>query len=131
LNGDIATRFPAAAADINSQLEDLIYEGFLSHLGRGRLEHYPRYLAAIEERIHGLQLHPRRDEQRMARVMPWWRRYLDRLQQEDCVYDSALDEYRWLLEEYRVSLFAQKLGTAVKTSAKRLEASWQRVLAAC
>jgi ATP-dependent helicase HrpA len=43
------------------------------------------------------------------------------------VYDSALDEYRWLVEEFRVSLFAQKLGTAGKTSAKRLAAAWKKV----
>jgi len=130
LHGETAAQYPAAAADMRSQLEDLVYEGFLAQLEEGRLEHYPRYLSAMEARLKALPLNPRRDQERMSLVEPWWFRYLEKLQEEGCVYDSALDEYRWLLEEYRVSLFAQNLGTAVKTSPKRLAAAWQKVLAA-
>ena len=60
-------------------------------------------------------------------MQPWWDRYLQRLH-GDGGYDQTLDEYRWLVEEYRVSLFAQRLGTAVKVSEKRLAAAWQNVL---
>lgn len=127
LQSDLAVQFPAAIADMRSQLDDLIYEGFLGQLEKDRLEHYPRYLTAMEVRLQALPLDPRRDAQRMTAVTPWWSRYLERLAEEGCVYDSALDEYRWLLEEYRVSLFAQKLGTAVKTSPKRLAAAWKSV----
>jgi len=130
LQGNMAAQYPAAIADVGSQLEDLVYEGFLSQLGEGRLEHYPRYLAAIEERLLALPLDPQRDLDRMSSLMPWWSRYLEKLAEEGCVYDSALDEYRWLVEEFRVSLFAQKLGTAEKTSAKRLAAAWKKVPAA-
>jgi len=130
LQGGLAAQYPEAVADMQSQLDDLIYEGFLVELEKARLEHYPRYLAAMEERLKALPLNPHRDKQRMSAVEPWWSRYLEKLQEEGCVYDSALDEYRWLLEEYRVSLFAQKLGTALKTSPKRLAAAWQKVLAA-
>ncbi|HMB60078.1 MAG TPA: DUF3418 domain-containing protein, partial [Xanthomonadales bacterium] len=66
------------------------------------------------------------DRQRLELVLPWWSKYLDYLEQEG-VYDHALDVYRWLVEEYRVSLFAQKLGTAEKVSPKRLAAAWQNV----
>ncbi|HMB59729.1 MAG TPA: DUF3418 domain-containing protein, partial [Xanthomonadales bacterium] len=115
-----------AVEDISWQLEDLVYEGFLSHLTPGRLDQYPRYLEAIEERLAGLRENPGRDRQRMELVLPWWSKYLDYLEQQG-VYDHALDVYRWLVEEYRVSLFAQKLGTAEKVSPKRLDAAWQNV----
>jgi ATP-dependent helicase HrpA len=62
-------------------------------------------------------------------VLPWWSRYVEKLEEDGAVYDAALDEYRWLVEEYRVSVFAQNLGTAVKVSVKRLAAAWQNVLA--
>jgi ATP-dependent helicase HrpA len=63
----------------------------------------------------------------MSRVMPWWLRYLKILDADGAVYNTTLDEYRWMVEEYRVSLFAQSLGTAVKVSEKRLAAAWRRV----
>jgi ATP-dependent helicase HrpA len=128
LAGATASRFPAAVADIASQLQDLVYEGFLGQLAAGRLGHYPRYLAAVEERLRTLPHNPERDRRRMAQLAPWWSRYLDRLQEDGALYDEALDEYRWLVEEYRVSLFAQSLGTAVKVSGKRLAAAWQKVV---
>jgi ATP-dependent helicase HrpA len=61
----------------------------------------------------------------MEKVSPWWQLYLDALDR-GCPYDEALDSFRWLVEEYRVSLFAQKLGTAQKVSEKRLADAWSR-----
>jgi len=119
-------RQPEACEDMSWQLDDLVYEGFLSHLSVGRLDHYPRYFAAMEERLAGMRENPVRDRQRMDLVMPWWTKYLDYLAEEG-VYDQALDQYRWLIEEYRVSLFAQPLGTDGKVSPKRLAAAWQNV----
>jgi ATP-dependent helicase HrpA len=121
-------RHPAALEDIQGQMQDLVYSGFLAQLATGRLQHYPRYFAAIEERLRALREDPQRDAQRMSEIQPWWERYLQRLHSA-AGYDQALDEYRWLVEEYRVSLFAQRLGTAVKVSEKRLAAAWQNVLA--
>ena len=123
----LASRYPEAAADLCAQLNDLVYAGFLAQLAPGRLDHYPRYLAAMEERLRILPENPLRDRQRMDSVMPWWTRYLDRLESAG-VYDEVLDQYRWLIEEYRVSLFAQRLGTEGKVSGKRLAAAWQNVL---
>jgi ATP-dependent helicase HrpA len=88
------------------------------------LNHYPRYLKAIEERWEQLQQNPLKDQQRMAEIKPWWDRYLGALERGD-LYDEHLDAYRWLLEEYRVSLFAQRLGTDGKVSEKRLKQSWK------
>jgi len=129
LNGDLAAGSTEARADVHSQLEDLVYPGFLSQLMTGRLEQYPRYMAAIEARLQALAEDPSRDRRRMSLVRPWWVRYLERMDQEEVAYDKALDEYRWLVEEYRVSLFAQTLGTATKVSRNRLALAWQNVLA--
>ena len=122
--GELEARLPGAAADLASQLDDLVYPGFLAELESGRLQHYPRYLRAVEERLLGLEQNPQRDRQRQAEVEPWWRKYLDALA-GGAAYDEAMDAYRWLLHEFRVSLFAQRLGTAEKVSPKRLAAAWQ------
>ncbi|MEJ8569627.1 ATP-dependent RNA helicase HrpA [Elongatibacter sediminis] len=129
LAGRIGRRWPEVAERVRQQLDDMIYSGFLTDLMSGRLEHYPRYLDAIAERLRQLEENPARDSEREARVEPFWQRYVARLEAGK-LYDEALDDYRWKLEEYRVSVFAQQLGTAEKVSPKRLESSWARVCAA-
>jgi len=87
------------------------------------LSDYPRYLDAVDLRLDALELDPRRDVQRQAGIDPWWQRYLDHLE-AGRPYTPELDAYRWLLEEYRVQVFAQKLRTREKVSAKRLQEAW-------
>jgi ATP-dependent helicase HrpA len=125
LSSGMARQRPEAFDDLSSQLEDLVYPGFLADLEPDRLQHYPRYLAAIEERLQQLEENPQRDLQRLDKIRPWWRRYRDGLER-GCPYDEAMDRFRWLLEEYRVSIFAQRLGTDQKVSAKRLADAWQQ-----
>jgi len=124
INGPVRKKWPEAFDDLDSLLQDLVYPGFLAALESGRLQHYPRYLHALEERLGQLELNPLRDRQRQAEVEPWWRRYCEALAagQE---YDEAMDAYRWLLHEFRVSVFAQRLGTAEKVSTKRLAEAWR------
>ena len=98
----------------------------LGELESGRLQHYPRYLRAVEERLAQLELNPLRDRQRQAEVEPWWQRYCEALAAGKD-YDEAMDAFRWLLHEFRVSLFAQRLGTAVKVSPKRLAEAWRAI----
>jgi ATP-dependent helicase HrpA len=124
VRGPLAERQPAACDDLDSQLQDLVYPGFLAELECGRLGHYPRYLKAIEERLDQLERNPLRDRQRQQEVEPWWRRYLDALA-AGAAYDEAMDAFRWLLHEFRVSVFAQRLGTAEKVSPKRLAEAWE------
>ena len=124
VDGNLKQKRPEVFDDLSTQLEDLVYPTFLSELEPGRLKHYPRYLRAIGERLLQLDIDPVKDRERMAMVSPWWQRYLDALDR-GCVYDEALDSFRWLVEEYRVSLFAQKLGTAQKVSEKRLADAWK------
>jgi ATP-dependent helicase HrpA len=108
----------ASYDDMHEQLDALLTPGFLRELPPSRLVHYPRYLKAMRLRGERLRQDPAKDQQRMLQVMPYWRGYLQhRAAGMDPV---ALAELRWLIEEWRVSLFAQELKTAEPVSAKRL-----------
>ncbi|GLQ95825.1 ATP-dependent RNA helicase HrpA [Dyella mobilis] len=102
--------------DLGEQLESLLAAGFLRELSTSRLAHFPRYLKAMRLRAERLRQDPAKDQQRMLQVLPYWREYL----QHRAAGDDGLDELRWLIEEWRVSLFAQELKTAEPVSAKRL-----------
>ena len=102
--------------DLREQFDALVTPGFLRELPAARLAHVPRYLKAMRLRGERLRQDPARDQQRMLQVLPYWRAYL----QHRAAGTTALDELRWLIEEWRVSLFAQELKTAEPVSAKRL-----------
>ena len=125
VSGNLEKERPEVFGDLSTQLQDLVYPGFMAEIEPGRMKHYSRYLRAIEERLSQLGVDPVKDRQRMEKVSSWWQLYLDALDR-GCPYDEALDSFRWLVEEYRVSLFAQKLGTAQKVSEKRLADAWSR-----
>ncbi len=120
---EIGPAQPSAEADIESQLADLVYAEFVADIHIDRLAEYPRYLEAIDKRLDALELDPRRDVQRQREVEPWWRNYLDHLA-EHATYTPELDAYRWLVEEYRIQVFAQGVGTREKVSNKRLDQAW-------
>jgi ATP-dependent helicase HrpA len=108
----------ASYDDLREQLAGLLQPGFLRELPISRLAHLPRYLKAMRLRAERLRQDPARDQSRMLQVLPYWRALLN-------AGGTALDavvwsELRWLLEEWRVSLFAQELKTAEPVSAKRL-----------
>ena len=106
----------ASYDDLREQFDTLLTPGFLRDLSTSRLAHFPRYLKAMRLRAERLRQDPTKDQQRMLQVLPYWRQYLQ-LRAEGA---SPLDELRWLIEEWRVSLFAQELKTAEPVSAKRL-----------
>ena len=106
----------ASYDDLGEQLEDLLAPGFLRELPTARLAHFSRYLKAMRLRAERLRQDPAKDQQRMLQVLPYWREYLNHRAEGE----AALDELRWLIEEWRVSLFAQELKTAEPVSAKRL-----------
>ena len=114
--------------DVDTQLRWLVYPGFISHTAAPWLARYPRYLNAVLTRLQRLSHAAARDEQRMQAFGPWWQRLLTRASQPGGDLPAVLAEYRWLLEEYRVSLFAQELKTAVPVSPQRLERAWQRAV---
>ncbi|GAB4114193.1 MAG: ATP-dependent RNA helicase HrpA [Wenzhouxiangellaceae bacterium] len=128
LDDKLTQRHPEAASDLRTQLDDLVYAGFLADLHWHNLEHYPRYLQAMLLRLDKLLQDPAADQRKRAQLGSFWQRYLDYIDAGG-EYNEAVDNYRWMLEEYRVSLFAQNLGTHGKTSAKRLQQAWQDVSA--
>jgi ATP-dependent helicase HrpA len=108
----------ASYDDLHEQFDALLVPGFLRELPLARLAHYPRYLKAMRLRGERLRQDPAKDQQRLLQVLPYWRAYL---QQRAVGADpAALAELRWLIEEWRVSLFAQELRTAEPVSPKRL-----------
>ncbi len=123
----LAQAVPKAYADLRSQLDDLMYAGFIDDIDAERLEDYPRYLEAIAQRIEVIEYDPRRDHDRMQEVLPFWDRYLGHLERTG-EYSETLDRFRWLIEEYRVQVFAQKLGTRHKVSPARLNDAWEAVM---
>ena len=118
-------RAPAATvADVRSQLAWLVPAGFLLHTPAQQLREFPRYLHAIEQRLEKAKADPRRDAQLTAEVAPLEARYRERVQAERGQRPPGEDAFRWLLEELRVSLFAQQLKTRVPVSARRLADAW-------
>lgn len=108
--------------DIRAQVEGLVFPGFISASGRQRLGHYPRYLDGIGERLATLADSPGKDRARMSEFEKTAAVYAEAGGTIPPTPDAeaALIEVRWLLEEYRVSLFAQRLGTAVPVSPERI-----------
>ena len=80
-------------------------------------------------RLDKLRADPARDAQRLAELRPLEQRYLRHLADRRGARDARLDEFRWLLEELRVSLFAQELRTPQPVSVKRLEKAWAQIAA--
>ena len=113
-----------ATADIRAQLAWLVPAGFLVVTPWERLREFPRYMQALEQRLEKLKADPRRDAQLAAEVAPLESRYRERVKAERGARAPTQDEFRWLLEELRVSLFAQQLKTRVPVSARRLADAW-------
>ncbi|MGN6782104.1 MAG: ATP-dependent RNA helicase HrpA [Marmoricola sp.] len=129
LRGRVDLRILPAMTDLQAQLARLIAPGFLGEAGARALDHYPRYLRAMRIRQQKLAAGPVVDAELQARVDPWQRGWQQRV---DALVPgqpppAALEEVRWLLEEFRVSLWAQQLGTAVPVSDSRLRKALDRV----
>ena len=119
--------FPQASADIGAQLAELMPKRFIATTPFERLQHYPRYLKAISLRLEKARSDPARDTRLMA---DWqalgkpWERERNAMLKSGQQGDAFLDEFRWLLEELRVALFAQELKTSSPVSVKRLQKMW-------
>lgn len=119
----------AAIKDIRGQLAWLIYRGFVAHTPAQWLTHLPRFLQAIERRIQKIDASPNKDAESLRIIAPLWQAYQQRLRHhlQHGIDDAALTHYRWMLEEFRVSLFAQELRTSMPVSIKRLNKQWEKV----
>ncbi len=119
----------AAAADIEAQLKRLMSKSFVVDTPFERLQHYPRYLKAIGVRLDKLKANPARDAALMAEYGPLWTNYERRAIQlaKLGTPDPQIEQFRWLLEELRVGLFAQELRTPLPVSSKRLQKQWEGI----
>lgn len=109
--------------DMRSHLDRLVYQGFLQQLPEAQLQEYPRYLKGLLKRSEKLTHAAARDQQRMqemAGLHQKWKQW-DELCRKEGRSDERIEEIRWGLEELRISLFAQELGTKYPISVKRLE----------
>jgi len=111
-----------ALNDVKAQLAGLVFPDFVSRTGLARLAHVPRYLQGALERVQGLADNAGRDRQRMTEIERATAQYTEAGGTIPPASDApeALVHVRWLLEEYRVSLFAQRLGTAEPVSPQRI-----------
>jgi len=115
------------AQDIAQQLARLMPKRFLVQTPYGQLQHLPRYLKAVQLRLDKLRGDPARDAARLAELRPLDQRFWRLVAERKGVQDSRLQEMRWLLEELRVSFFAQELRTPQPVSVKRIDKAWAQI----
>lgn len=114
-----------AYADLQQQQQALVHRWFIRDTPYAQLKHFPRYLKAAVARIDKLRADPARDAKLLAEfatLNTLWQR--ERAARKGAP-DARLDEFRWLLEELRVALFAQELRTPMPVSVKRLQKAWE------
>jgi ATP-dependent helicase HrpA len=131
LKGTTSLALISALNDVKSQLEQLVFTGFVARTGFAQLSQLPRYLAAIEKRLERLPGNVQRDALNMAAVQRLEDDYDDAVSAllPGRRIGSELTQVRWMIEELRVSLFAVELGTAYSVSEKRIRAVLNKALA--
>jgi ATP-dependent helicase HrpA len=122
LHGRVDMQVLSAMTDMRNQLGRLIHAGFIAEVGAAALANYPRYLGALAERHRRLETETRRDRELMDRIdvlQQAWQHRVDALAPGRPAGDELV-RVRWMLEEYRVSLWAQHLGTPYPVSDTRI-----------
>ena len=130
-------RIPEETADsVSTQLAWLLFRGFPRTVPLATLRHYRRYLKGAQIRLERARLSATADLRKEALFAPYWARYREALQalqsqssNPSNLNNQTLSAFRWMLEEYRVSLFAQELHTPEPISPKRLDAQWAKMFA--
>ncbi|KWR81926.1 MULTISPECIES: ATP-dependent RNA helicase HrpA [Cupriavidus] len=124
-----AKPFGSAYQDLEGQLARLMTKSFVIDTPYVQLTHFPRYLKGMAMRVDKLKGDPARDSQRIQEMTPlvqqWQRAEKQLRSQGRGAADARLDEFRWMLEELRVALFAQELRTPQPMSVKRLQKVWE------
>ena len=129
----LARQYPmpiaSAAEEMRTQLGLLVYPGCFLATSPSQLAHLPRYIEALLIRLARLQADPGKDRKKALQIAPHWEGCRALLDMSKCALreNPELESYRWLVEEFRVSLFAQELGTACPASEKRLEEARARI----
>ncbi|WP_227459248.1 ATP-dependent RNA helicase HrpA [Cupriavidus pauculus] len=124
-----AKPFGSAYQDLEGQLGRLMTKSFVIDTPYNQLVHFPRYLKGMAMRVDKLKGDPARDAQRIQEMSPlvqqWQRAEKQIRAQGRGATDARLDEFRWMLEELRIALFAQELRTPQPMSVKRLQKVWE------
>ncbi|MEI2812435.1 MAG: ATP-dependent RNA helicase HrpA [Burkholderiaceae bacterium] len=118
---------PDATADVAAQLARLMPKRFIAQTPYERLHHFPRYLKAITARLDKYRADPARDALKLKELRPSEQNYWRLVAERKGVADERMLEFRWLLEELRVSFFAQELRTPQPVSVKRLDKLWVQI----
>jgi ATP-dependent helicase HrpA len=118
---------PEATADCAQQLQRLMPKNFVAATPWPQLQHFARYLKAVVLRLDKWRADPARDAQRLGELKPQEQRYWRLVAERKGVVDERMLEFRWLLEELRVSFFAQELRTPQPVSTKRLDKAWAQL----
>ena len=118
---------PDATADCAQQLQRLLPKNFMAVTPWSQLQHCARYLKAITLRLDKYRADPARDAQRLTELKPLEQKYWRLVAERKGQADARMQEFRWLLEELRVSFFAQELRTPQPVSVKRLEKAWAQL----
>lgn len=128
LKGKINLALANSMADLKFQIRNLVYPGFLVATPTEWLAQYGRYFEAALVRLEKMPREMGREREFLHQMEPLWSRYASKRdeQQRQGVRDEELLLYRWMLEEFRVSFFAQQLGTVMTVSVKRLERQWEK-----
>jgi ATP-dependent helicase HrpA len=111
-----------------AELNGLLPPRFLEQVPFDRLAHFPRYLKALLLRIERATLNPVKDQERARQLTPYVEG-LAKLKAKPAPSSEArllIEEFRWMIEEFKVSLFAQEVGTAIPVSPKRLDQQFER-----
>ncbi|RZJ15870.1 MAG: ATP-dependent RNA helicase HrpA [Acidovorax sp.] len=118
---------PEATQDAQQQLQRLVPKQFIAQAPWAQLAHFPRYLKAITLRLDKYRADPARDAAKLAELRSQEQRYWRLVADRKGAVDARMQELRWLLEELRVSFFAQELRTPQPVSVKRLDKLWAQV----
>jgi len=129
LKGKVNLLIALPMSDLQQQLGHLVYDGFLSETPYQQLKQFPRYLEACAIRLEKMPREMVNERQCVPLLRDWWVAYEARKKQLETqgIWDPELLKFRWMLEELRVSWYAQNLGTAETVSEKRLNKQWQKV----
>ncbi|ALG69452.1 ATP-dependent RNA helicase HrpA [Beggiatoa leptomitoformis] len=115
--------------EIKQHLNHLVYPSFVRAVSFAQLQQFPRYLKAVAIRLDRLDSAPHKDVKKAIQLAPLWQAYWQQQAQygKQTEHYSVLQEFRWLLEELRVSLFAQELKTACPVSIERARERWEEI----
>jgi ATP-dependent helicase HrpA len=119
----------AVAGDMQAQLQGLVHKRFVAETEYSQLAHFPRYLKAMNVRLEKLRTGAPRDAQLMAEWQGAATQFQRTIKNQPLKnLDPRMTDFRWMLEELRVSLFAQELRTPMPVSSKRLQKVWESML---